>query len=199
MLRILLTSLILLAGAVPTGLEAQSDSVMQTRWVGRLPNGAPLFLEFYGDSMLVVNDRMALDYVMTSDSLIAYGDTTLQFRYRMSFGRMLLETPDGHVLTMSPQLTLARPLTGRWVATLETDSLRRMQLELFRGGGARWREIPGGAWHEGEWNRQSRIISFLWLPDSLTWTGQFDPRGNALLFSELDEGTGTVIFRKRYR
>jgi len=58
---------LLLAGLlVPAAAAAQRDSVLAHRWVG-VHQGQPLQLEFYGDTMLVVDDQRALDYRLTGD------------------------------------------------------------------------------------------------------------------------------------
>ncbi len=94
LMRLLLTLGLLLALAPP--LAAQRDSVLATRWVGN-HEGRPLQFEFYGDTMLVVNDLHALDYRLTGDSLVAFGDTIIQGRYRLVRDWLLFETPSGMV------------------------------------------------------------------------------------------------------
>lgn len=184
---------------VISGLRVPSDSGVLRRWVGTKPDGRPLYLEFFGDTMLVVNDTYALNYRLTPDSLTAVGDTSLSFRYRLSFGKLLLETTE-YVLTMSPQSPLARPLTGTWIGeVLGSESSNTVRLDLLRGGAARWRPTQGGSWQVGEWDRLARTIDLLWLPDSVTWMGQYDPTGNAILFEEIEEGSGPAIFRRLFR
>lgn len=186
--------------AAPTApLLAQQDTVLLRRWVGTRPAGGPFYIEFYGDTMLVVDDTYALDFRLSRDSIVATGDTTLAFRFRISHGRLLLETPEGRILTMAPQSALARPITGRWTGTLATEMADQIELQLFRGGSARWRRTPGGIWQAGEWERNTRTLTLLWLPDSLEWGGQYDPIGNALLFGETEQGSGPVIFRRLFR
>ena len=176
---------------------AQRDTTLTKRWVG-LHLERPLELEFYGDTMLVVNDRYPLDYRLTHDSLTAMGDTSIVARYRVVLGRLLLETPDSDVVTMSPQPVLARPLTGRWVGDLEAGKDSLAELLLTHDRVARWRRLPSGNWVVGEWERETRQVHFTWA-DSVEWVGQYDPVGNAILFDSTSPGTNSAVFRRRYR
>ncbi|HXV87109.1 MAG TPA: hypothetical protein VD793_10430 [Gemmatimonadales bacterium] len=179
------------------GLVHQSGT-LTGRWVGTHA-GQPLHLEFYGDTMLVVNDQHALNYRLTPDSLVAVGDTTVQARYWFSMGRLLLETPAGAVLTMAAQNALARPLTGRWLGELGTPDGAEAELRIAAGGAARWRKIPSGAWMEGEWERQTRIISFTWARDSTDWIGHYDVDGNAIVFERTVPESRPTIFVRVFR
>lgn len=178
-----------------TPLAAQRDSVLAKRWVG-IHQGRPLQFEFYGDTMLVVNDRWTLSYHLTDDSLAAFGDTTVVGTYRLVLDRMLFRTPEG-IVTMAPQSFLARPLDGRWVGPLGTADGATMELIISPGGKARWRSSDVG-WTEGEWDRASRSISFVW-PDETEWRGQYDPIGNALLLQNTVEGASSTILRRAFR
>lgn len=191
---------LLAAAGAPAGWPAsqQCEAELRGRWVGLYHNGT-LGFEFYGDTMLVLNDERPLAYRATRDSLIATGDTTLIARYWFSYCRLLLETPEGAVITMAPQPPLARPLTGRWVGDLGTPDGAQAELRLAAGGTARWRVLPNGPWTEGEWERQTRIIIFTWVSDSLTWVGHYDPEGNALLFEHTVPSSRTTIFRRIFR
>ena len=175
---------------------AQRDSVLSSRWVG-MHQGRPLQFEFYGDTMLVVNDQWALTFHLTRDSLLAFGDTTVVGRYRLVRDRLLFETPAGMV-TMAPQSYLARPLDGRWIGELGTADGAGLELIISPGGRARWRKPGAGPWIEGEWDRASRIITFVW-PDETEWKGQYDPVGNALLLEQTVEGAGSTILRRAFR
>jgi hypothetical protein len=150
--------------------------------------------------MLVVNDQYPLSYRATADSLIATGDTTVAGRYWFSVCRLLLETPDGSVITMSPQGVLARPLTGRWVGPLGTPDGTEAELRLALGGTARWHPLPDGPWTEGEWERQTRIITFTWAgPDTIPWVGHYDVEGNVILFERTVPGSRATIFHRVFR
>ncbi len=186
---------ILLLSLVAAPAVAQRDSVLATRWVGS-HGGRLLVFEFYGDTMLVINDQHALSFRLTRDSLVAMGDTLINGRYRMAMGRLLLDTPEG-LVTMSPQPALARPLTGRWVGSLFTDDGAEIELVIFLGGTARWRRT-GGNWVTGEWERATRLITLVW-PDGTEWVGQYDPLGNAILFEETLSGSGATILRRSFR
>lgn len=179
-------------------LVLQQSSPLSGRWVG-MHRGAPLHFEFYGDSMLVVNDRYALNVRVTSDSLLASGDTTIVARYWFSLNRLLVETPDGYVVTMSSQKALARPLTGRWVGELGTPEQAEVELVITPGGVAHWRRLPVGSWVEGEWERQTRVITFTWAADSTDWVGHYDVEGNAILFGHTVPGSRAAIFRRVFR
>jgi hypothetical protein len=177
-------------------LAAQRDSVLSHRWVG-IHLRQPLQLEFYGDTMLIVNDEHVLDFRLTDDSLVGRGDTTIQGRYRMALGRLLFETPGG-VVTMSTQSPLARPLTGRWQGTLGTPEGVSIELLIRTDGTARWRRLPDGRWSDGEWDRETRIITFTWVDES-EWRGHYDPVGNAILFERTLPDAETSILRRAFR
>jgi hypothetical protein len=168
------------------------------RWVGHHA-GQPLHLEFYGDTMLVANDVYALNYRVTPDSLIASGDTAFEVRYWFALGRLLLETSGGAVITMAPQGALARPLTGRWLGDLGTADGAQAELRIAASGAARWRRLPGGPWLDGEWERQTRIISFTWAADSTDWIGHYDVDGNAIVFEHTVESSRPTIFVRVFR
>lgn len=187
-----------LACLLSHALQAQRDSVLAHRWVGT-HLGRPLHFEFYGDTMLVLNDRHALDFRLTHDSLVAVGDTIVMGRYRLSFGRLLFTTPDG-VVTMATQSALARPLTGRWRGPLGTDDDARLEIQLFANGVARWRLFPNGRWTSGEWDRDFRIITFVWEDEEETeWKALYDPIGNALQFEQTVPESGATILRRTFR
>jgi hypothetical protein len=172
---VLLACLLVLGGSHV--LAAQRDSVLAHRWVG-LHLRQPLELEFYGDTMLVVNDTHVLNFRLTNDSLVATGDTTLAGRYRLVLGRMIFETPED-VVTMAMQSPLA-------------------ELVIYASGTARWRHLPSGRWADGEWDRETRLITFTWA-DSTEWRGQYDPVGNAILFEQTVDGAGSTILRRFFR
>lgn len=178
--------------------QAFAQNPVEGRWVGTHLNHA-LHLDFYGDSMVVVNDRFPAGYHASPDSLVVWGDTAFAVSYWFSLDRMLLRTADGNVITMSRQSELARPIQGRWQGSPLGRGDRTIVLQLERGGAARRRTVPVGPWVQGEWDRSSRTIRFMWLPDSTVWTARHDPLGEALLFSETDEETGTLILRKVWR
>jgi hypothetical protein len=190
-LAVLIALAALGAGA---SVHAQADTLTAYRWVGT-HQGRPLWLDFYGDSMLVVDDVHVCSYRVTRDSLEAQGDTTFAVSYSVVLDRVLLETPEGAVVTMARQDHLARPMHGQWRGSEIGGTGRRIEMYLRRGGPARYRELPGGTWIRGEWNRRSRQISFVWLPDSLTWTGMYDPGGAALQVSDTTGGGSTIILR----
>jgi hypothetical protein len=194
MRSLLLLGLLVLAGGRP--LVAQRDSVLAHRWVG-LHLRQPLQFEFYGDTMLVVNDEHVLNFRLTNDSLIATGDTTVVGRYRLVLGRLILETVE-EVVTMATQSPLARPLTGHWTGPLGTSDGNDTELIIYASGIARWRRLPGGRWADGEWDRETRLITFTWA-DSTEWHGQYDPVGNAILFERTVEGGETTILRRFFR
>jgi hypothetical protein len=191
---LLLLGLLALGGGRP--LLAQRDSVLAHRWVG-LYLRQPLEFEFYGDTMLVVNDEHVLNFRLTNDSLVATGDTSVTGRYRLVLGRLLFETPE-ELATMAMQSPLARPLTGHWTGPLGTDDATTAELIIFASGIARWRRLPGGRWEDGEWDRETRMITFTWA-DSTEWHGQYDPIGNAILFERTVEGGETTILRRFFR
>jgi hypothetical protein len=204
-----LCTLIVLMAAAP---GQEEESRLLRRWVGTHYN-RPLHLDFYGDTMLVVNDMYAVDYYVVDDSIVAYGDTSFSVSYWFSRDRLLLQTEEGRIVTFSEQLKLARPLHGgRWRGG-EIGAEDDMELVLIRGGIARWRTYPGpGEWSDGEWDRSTRIITFTWfpdtavvdevdeeVPDSVQWVAQYDPEGSALLFPETIPDKGTVVLRRILR
>jgi hypothetical protein len=188
--------------AAPTALEARQDffdrrpdsvpNRILKRWVGAKVNGLPLWLDFFGDSMLVVSDNgpriYPVNYALTPRTLIIYGDTTLshmlyhtfhrvhdddepfipgyQFviQHRFSLEKLLIEFDDV-TITMTEQDYLARPLEANWIADLADGT--QMQLYLDRSGSASYRISPGGSRVFGEWDRTARDIDFDWTPDSL--------------------------------
>lgn len=191
-------SLLLLGLLAPATLQAQRDTVLAYRWVGT-HLGRPLQLEFYGDTMLVVDDERVLDFRLTGDSLVAFGDTSVVGRYRLALDRLLLQTPDG-MITLARQDRLARPLTGRWRGPLGTGDGREIELEIFASGQARWRRLPGGGWQGGEWDRTMRTVTFTWDDeDESEWLSQYDPIGNAMLFEATIAGSTSTILRRVFR
>lgn len=191
----LLALVALIAGAA----SFQTESRLLRRWVGT-HEGQPLTLDFYGDTMLVIDDELVDDFRTYRGRLDAWGDTAFTVSYWYALDRLLLRTADGEVLTMAPQDSLARPLSGTWRGSA-LGSDRRIEVDLRRGGTVRWRELPGGRWRGGEWDRASRIVTFTWLPDSLVWTAQYDPGGSALIVkaTEPDSSSSTLILRRAYR
>ena len=194
-------TLALLIGALALpawgGTQAQDDHPLLRRWVGSHA-GRPLVLDFYGDTMLVVNDDLVLSFERELNRVRVYGDSAFTLTYWFVRDRLLLQTEGGTVITMAPQGPLSRSLFGgRWRGSGPSQHL--VELELLRGGVARWRSLPDGRWNGGEWDRTARNITFTWLPDSTIWTAQYDPAGAALLFSETTPGSGTVILRHAYR
>lgn len=223
----------LLRGPQPQAL-AQSDETAQhdrivSRWVGARMNGLPIWLDFYGDSMLVISDnfnQFAADYALTPQTLVVYGDsvlmrvlatafnrereqedfssrTSFEMRYRFSLERLLLQA-DGATITMTPQSVLARRIEVNWIADLPDST--QMQLRLDRIGNAGYRIVPGGSWVWGDWERDARDILFDWTPDSLEtpdstliWKGLYDARGQQIVLEDTGEGTGTTIFRRIIR
>jgi hypothetical protein len=174
------------------------DAGLLKRWVGT-HEGRPLVLDFYGDSMVVVNDVHVADYSVRGRRLSVSGDTSFTATYWFALDRLLLETDAGVVLTLAQQDLLARPMFGQWVGAL-SPSGTGVELYLGRGGVARWR-TAGSGWTDGEWNRRSRTIVFTWMPDSTEWSAQYDPLGAALLFEETEgeNGLGFAVLRHRYR
>jgi len=172
----------------PVAAAQQPDSTILRRWVGNY-NERPLTIEFYGDTMLVVGDRHALSYRMTYDSIIATGDTSLVVRYRLSYGRLLLETADGNTITMAKQETLGRPLTGRWLGEIDTAGAAAQPAEvvLTVDRVARWRTLPDGKLATGEWERQTRVVTLTW--EDSEWTGLYDPQRNTLLLEPVADST----------
>lgn len=190
---IALVALVLSAAA----WTAQDTDRLLNRWVGT-HQAAPLHFDFYGDTMLLLNDETPLSFSVDGDSLTAWGDTTFTVRYWFAMDRLLILTAESTVVTMARQDRMARPIWGDWRGS-PIGRNQRVQLDLLRGGVARYRVLPGGTWHAGEWNRTARIISFTWEPDSTEWEGRFDPAGAALLFDSAYAGSGTVVLRKVYR
>lgn len=189
-----LALLVALAGSA----EAQVNERLAKRWVGATANGT-LHLDFYSDTMLVVNDRHVATYSLRNDSLVVVGDTAFSAHFRFALDRwLILQTEDGAVITMSEQARLARPLRGEWIGST-LGSASRIVLILRDDGTARWRQLPNGSWTDGEWDRFTRVITFTWLPDSTEWTARYDPGGNSLLFDETIPGEGTVILRRVFR
>jgi hypothetical protein len=188
---------------IPVTAQAQApDTTLLKRWVGNYLE-RPLTLEFYGDTMLVVGDQHALSYRMTYDSLVATGDTTVVARYRLALNRLLLETPDGNVITMAAQRTLGRPLTGRWVGDVDSSGTTLpLELNLHPSRMACWRRSPDGKWTVGEWERETRLVTLMW--DDGEWKGLYDPQGNSLMLDRLTDTTHvttgpTGILRRVYR
>jgi len=188
--------------------DQEEESRLLQRWVGTHHN-RPLHLDFYGDTMLVVNDMYPVSYYMVDDSIVAYGDTSFAVSYWFSRDRLLIQTEEGRIITFSEQLKLARPLHGgRWRGG-EIGADDDMELVLMRGGIARWHTYPGGEWNDGEWDRSTRIITFTWfpdttgvdeeVPDSVQWVAQYDPEGSALLFPETIPDKSTVVLRRILR
>jgi hypothetical protein len=186
-------------GSAERGQAQQCASELGGRWVG-LHKSQTLHLEFYGDTMLVVNDQYPLSYRATSDSLVATGDTTVAGRYWFAHCRLLLESADGSVITMSSQGVLARPLTGRWVGGLGTPDEAEAELRLAPSGTARWHRLPSGPWTEGEWERQTRIITFTWAgSDTIPWVGHYDVEGNVILFERTVPDSRATMFQRVFR
>lgn len=173
--------------AIGSQLSVQSDHRLMNRWVGT-HDGHPWWLDFYGDTMLVVDDTLLLDFRITRDSLVAYGDTSFAVAYWFVRDRLLVQAADGEIITMALQDHMARPIHGDW----RGDGIR---MRIWRGG------VVTRSGTRGEWRRRSRVILFTWLPDSLEWTAQYDPIGAALLTTvvEPDSSTRTVILRKGLR
>jgi hypothetical protein len=204
MRSLLCCSLLLLS--LPAGAAAQQpaqqDTTLLQRWVGNYLE-RPLTLEFYGDTMLVVGDQHALNYRLTYDSLIATGDTNVVARYRVTMGRLLLETPDAQVITMARQRTLGRPLTGRWIGDVDSSGTTLpIELNLNTSRTACWRHSPDGKWTVGEWERETRVITLTW--DNDEWTGLYDPQRNSLLLDPPSDSTHTTtgptgILRRIFR
>ena len=178
---------------------------LQTRWVGT-HLGRPLHIDFYADTMVVVQDRFVCDYEATRDSIIVFGDTTFSVHYRFALDRMIVRTDSGGVITMSAQGTLARPLRGNWFGTpgRMRDSL--IELQMNASGAAYLRTRPRGQWIEGEWDRFSREITFTWLPDSAEgrpdsteWVGMYNPARSQLLFDSTFAESGVTILRRFFR
>jgi hypothetical protein len=190
--------------AACTSLAAQEDSFLLRRWVGTHQN-RPLFIDFYDDSMVVVNDRQVGTFTFTSDSVVVVGDTSFAVHYRFAMDprletwRLLLRTEEGNVLTMSHQGPMARPLWGNWLGTLGRMPDSGIELRMNRPGQAWWRSSAGGAWTEGEWDRFHRMLTFTWLPDSTMWQGIYDPAAGQILFDETVPESGVTILRRFFR
>jgi hypothetical protein len=219
------TFLFLTLISIPAAAVAQTGDPLLRRWVGSRPNGAPLFLDFHGDSMLVVNDVLIMDFWYGPDSIIAYNaDTSFALRYDFSYDKMLIRTIEGHTITMSPQLIDARPVFhgqggtfGTWIAQTPDGELR---LDIMRIGNiARWRK-ENTTWVSGTYNRSSRTFTFTWDVDSLAprpppqdeatagrgaadsahiWVGYLDTEGYQFLFDRTEPGTSVAIFRRVFR
>lgn len=205
------------------------ESRLLRRWVGAKVNGIPLWLDFFGDSMLVISDNVdqfTANYALTPNTLVVYGDsvfmrvlatafnrnregedfgerTSFEMRYRFSLERLLVEA-DGVTITMSPQSVLARRIEANWIADLSDGT--RMQLQLYRSGSVRYRVAPGGSWVWGDWKRNARDITFDWNRDSvetrdstLIWNSLYDARGDQIILENVGVGTGTTIFRRIIR
>ncbi len=178
---------------------------LQTRWVGT-HLGRPLHIDFYADTMVVVNDRHVSDYEATRDSIIVFGDTTFAVHYRFALDRMIVRTDSGHVITMSAQGSLARPLRGNWFGSPLRRRELQIELQMNASGAAYWRTLARGSWIEGEWDRFSREITFTWLPDTLAgrpdstqWVGMYDPARSQLLFDSTLSESGVTILRRFFR
>jgi hypothetical protein len=178
---------------------------LQTRWVGT-HLGRPLHIDFYADTMVVVNDRHVSDYEATRDSIVVFGDTTFAVHYRFALDRMIVRTDSGNVITMSAQGTLARPLRGNWFGSPLRMRELQIELQMNASGAAYWRSLPRGAWIEGEWDRFSREITFTWLPDTLAgrpdstlWVGMYHPARSQLLFDSTLSESGVTILRRFFR
>jgi len=206
-------ALTMLVATPPASSTAQADDTEQTdpllrRWVGHYRN-RPIFFDFFSDSLLVVNDIHAVDFVFTWDSIIAYGDTSFAVSYRFSYDRLLITTESGTVFTMAPQDIMARPISApggsrmptRWIS--ET-SLGTVEVQMREGGWARWRLTPGGSWQSGEWSRSARDVEFTWVsrdgevPDTTLWIGVYDAP-DAMIFEETVPESGITIFRRTIR
>lgn len=176
--------------SVPAAAQVP-DSTLLARWVG-IHKERSLTLEFYGDTMLVVGDRHPLNYHLTRDSIIATGDTSLAVRYRMAFGKLLLETADDDMITMSPQAPLGRPLIGRWVGDVDTAGVSHLaEIRLSVDRSASWRILPDGKPEYGEWDRQTRKVTLTWTNGG-EWSGLYDPLRNTLLLEPVADSTGAV-------
>jgi len=205
---------LLAAFLIPALLVAQDDAdstvvtwqdSLQTRWVGT-HLGRPLHLDFYSDTMVVVQDRLVADYFATRDSIVVIGDTSFSVHYRFALDRMIVRTDSGNVITMAKQGPLARPLRGSWLGT--PALMRDSTIELYMSslGTAVRRTYPGGERIDGEWDRFSREITFTWFPDSAAgrpdstlWVAIYAPERSQLLFNETMEGSGVTIMRRFFR
>jgi len=197
--KLLLIAIVAVPATSSPTLAQQPEALLQ-RWVGTTHEGRPLFLDFYGDTMLVVNDQYIADFEMRGDTLVAVGDTSFTLHYRFApMDRLLLRTEDGHIITMSRQGPLARPLSGNWLGGPTRSPDRVIELRMTRSGVAYWRWLTQGPWTEGEWDRFHRKITFTWLPDSTVWEGLYDPAAGQLLFDETEPGSGVTILRRFFR
>lgn len=187
-----------------SGPRTWRDS-LQTRWVGTHV-GRPLHIDFYADTMVIVQDRFVCDYEATRDSIVIFGDTTFSVHYRFALDRMIVRTDSGRFITMSAQGPLARPLGGNWFGTPSRMRDAQIELQMHATGAAYWRRLPRGGWIEGEWDRFSREITFTWLPDSARgrpdstqWVGMYNPARSQLLFDSTFARSGVTILRRFFR
>jgi hypothetical protein len=182
---------------VAAPLVAQAPEALLSRWVGT-HEGRPLHFDFYGDTMVVVNDLHPLHFEVRDDSLRVWGDTAFDVVFWFAMDRLLVETVDGRLITMAPQDRMARPLEGRWRGSPMASDMR-LELAMYRGGTAQWRALSGGRSSVGEWNRASRVITFAWDADSTEWVARYDASGGALLFDSTFSGSGMTILRRVFR
>lgn len=205
-----------------------SNRLLQ-RWVGAKMNGLPVWLDFFGDSMIVVSDNVQsrdADYSLAPGRVTIYGDSVVmrilatsfngnregedfgflrqfELSYRFSLDRMIVSA-GGRSITMTAQNRLGRPLEANWIADLPDG--RRMELRLQGSGSALYRFVPGGSWRVGEWDRNFRDISFDWNPpdieepdSSLIWAGIYDADGQQILLEDIVDGSSVTIFRRIIR
>ena len=155
--------------------------------------------------MVLVNDRHISDFIVLGDSISVFGDTSFAVHYRFASDparsriHLIVRTEEGKVITMSRQGLLARPLWGQWIGSPGRDSDRQILLRMMATGVAYWRWSPGSEWTEGEWDRFHRQITFMWLPDSTTWEGMYDPMAGQMLFNETVPESGITILRRFFR
>jgi len=208
----LLSAIVLFLPAAIAAQPTVADTVqltwrdsLQTRWVGT-HLGRPLHIDFYSDTMVVVQDRFVCDFEATRDSIVAFGDTTFSVHYRFALDRMIVTTDSGGVITMSAQSSLARPLRGNWFGTPARVRDSLIVIQMNASGAAYWRTLPRGQWIEGEWDRFSREITFTWLPDSTEgrpdsteWVGMYNPARSQLLFDSTFAESGVTILRRFFR
>ncbi|MDH5642630.1 MAG: hypothetical protein OEY63_00390 [Gemmatimonadota bacterium] len=209
--------------------DQAADETLYQRWVGMQINTLPIWLDFFGDSMLVISDRSAnypVNFRATRREITVYGEpevlrliaaafnsnraaddfsfrTQYTFTYRFSAGRMLIEA-EGTTITMSPQSVLARPLEATWRADLSGGG--QMELLMDRQGNVRYRNLPGGSWRWGKWERAGRemVLDFnpsnVEVPDSSRiWLGIYDADGQQLVMESVGEGTSITIFKRIIR
>lgn len=177
----------------------QDDHPLLRRWVGT-HLARPLHLDFYGDTMLLLNDSTPLSFLIEGDSLTAWGaDTTFSVRFWFSMDRLLVLTAESTVVTMAEQDRMARPIWGLWRGSPVGRGEERIELRMWRGGAASYRARPEWRWKTGEWNRSTRLLTFNWDADSTVWEGRYDPAGGTLLFDSTYAESGTVFLRKVYR